>query len=118
LPSRRRNLFAALIQTPREGDVRSAGGSGVTIVMIITLIFTAFSGSSGQTNLQLTGVNVETRIEQCVAGQPCPTFQLTVRQVIVPATITRSTSLSPIECATLSSSQLRALPTQMRAACA
>jgi hypothetical protein len=95
--------------------VRSIGGRGVTIVTIITLIFTAFAGRHG-TQLKLTGMTVETRVVQCVAGQPCPAFQLVVNTVIQPQGASPH-SLSAIDCAALTRDARAALAPELRAAC-
>ena len=59
--------------------MRSIGTGGVTIVMIITLIFSSFIGKD-----HMVGTEVEEQVVQCAPADPCPAFWLILRTEIRP----------------------------------
>jgi len=64
--------------------MRSIGTGGVTIVMIITLIFSSFIGKDHKVHTQLVGTEVEEQVVQCAPADPCPAFRLILRTEIRP----------------------------------
>jgi hypothetical protein len=64
--------------------MRSVGTGGVTIVTIITLIFSTYFGSNHKPQTRLVGTEVEQTVEQCAPLAPCPAFRTIFRFEIRP----------------------------------
>lgn len=63
--------------------MHSAHHRSVTVVTVLTLIFTPMLKHHHWFNF-LTGRTVETTIVKCEAKKPCPAHKLIVRKVILP----------------------------------
>jgi hypothetical protein len=67
-----------------EGNVmHSAAHRSVTVVTLMTLIFTPMFKGHHWVNV-LTGKTTETRIEQCKPGEPCPARKHITQKIVQP----------------------------------
>jgi len=64
--------------------MRSVGTGGVTIVTIITLIFSTYFGSDNKPQPVIVGTQIEQSVEQCAPSAPCPAFRIVFRYEIQP----------------------------------
>ena len=64
--------------------MRSVGTPAVTIVTIITLIFSVLIGQNKKPHLEFVGAEVEQQVVQCTPSAPCPPFRMILRTEIRP----------------------------------
>ena len=76
----------------------SIGTRGVTIVTIITLVFVTFIGSDGSVSTSFDHAVVETKIEKCLPGAPCPIHRLEIRTRIEPPTFAPTVTAPRARC--------------------
>ena len=68
-----------------EGDVlHSAAHRSVTVVTVMTLIFTPMLKNGHHWVNVLTGRTVETTVVRCEPGDPCPARKHIVRKIVLP----------------------------------
>ena len=70
-------------QTKGVPNVHSAHHRSVTVVTVVTLIFTPMLKHHHWFNF-LTGKTVETTIVQCGDSKPCPKKKVEIRKIILP----------------------------------
>ena len=63
--------------------MHSAHTRGVTIVTILTLIFTPMLKHHHWFNF-LTGTTVETKVVKCEKSKPCPFADFVVKKIVLP----------------------------------
>jgi hypothetical protein len=68
---------------PRGKSLSSASHRTVTVVTVVTLIFTPMLKGHHWKNV-LTGKTTETHTVQCQSGHPCPKHKRIVQKVILP----------------------------------
>jgi hypothetical protein len=70
----------------------------VTIVTIVTLIFASFLGRDGKPQTRLVGASVETRVEHCQTGMPCPIHRFELKTVFLPLDSRTTADAPPAWC--------------------
>ena len=80
-----RRKLASADETPqsRGNSLSSATHRSVTVVTVLTLIFTPMLKGHHWINV-LTGGKIETHTVQCQPGDPCPKHKRVVRKIILP----------------------------------
>jgi len=66
-----------------ENDLHSAAHRSVTVVTVMTLIFTPMLRGGHHWVDVLTGKTTETRVEQCRPNEPCPAQKHITQKIVL-----------------------------------